>query len=79
MNKNNECRYCLHALKDKPIYCPKCGSLLINRTVKPLDEGIKALGIIIVILAVVLFSEFTGLSLALFWLGGMVLSDNLNV
>lgn len=79
MNNKNECRYCLHALKDKPINCPQCGSLLKNKTVKPIDESIRALGVIIVLLAVVTFSEFTGLSLALFWLGGMVLTDNLNV
>lgn len=79
MNNKNECRFCLQALKDNPVYCHRCGALLVDRTIKPIDEGIRALGIVIVLLAVVLFSEFTGLSLALFWLGGMVLTDNLNV
>lgn len=79
MIKSNECAYCRYALSNNPANCPKCGSLLIRLTRERIHEGQLAFGIVLLFLAVVLFSELTGLSLVLFWIGGMLATGVINL
>lgn len=74
MNNKNECRYCLHALKNKPVHCPRCGSLLVQLTRGAIGEGQITLGLVVLFMAVVIFSEVTGLSLLMFGCGGVLVT-----